>query len=107
MVEIGSDENQTKALELYNSKVKNGEQLSDSELQLLYANLPILVEMRDGKKPLAEVENKDKAEYKNANKARITFVDELIANRGNQKTIKKGGMGLETEDIGLIYGTLV
>ena len=105
LVEIGSDESQTKALEIYNSKVKSGQKLSDSELQLLYSTLPILVEMREGKKPLAEVENKDKTEYKNANKARITFVDELIANGGNQKTIKKGGMGLETEDIGLIYGT--
>lgn len=105
LVETGSDESQVKALEIYNSKVKNGEKLSDSELQLLYSKLPILVEMRDQKKPLAEVENKDKAEYKNANKARIDFVDLLIVNKGNQKTIKKGGMGLETEDIGLIYGT--
>lgn len=49
LVETGSDENQAKALEIYNSKVKNGEKLSDSELQLLYSKLPILVEMRNQK----------------------------------------------------------
>jgi MFS family permease len=105
LVESGTDQSQSKALEIYNSKVKTGEKLSDSELQLLHSKLPILVEMRNEKKPLKEVENKDKTEYKNANKARITFVNQLIAKKGNQKTIKKGGMGLTTEDIGLIYGT--
>ncbi|OXG09695.1 PAT family beta-lactamase induction signal transducer AmpG [Flavobacterium araucananum] len=105
LVESGADQTQTKALELYNSKVKTGEKLSDSELKFLYSKLPIIAEMRAEKKPLLEVEKKDIAEYKSANKARIDFVNQLILSKGNQTTIKKSGMGLDTEDIGLIYGT--
>lgn len=105
LVESGSDENQIKALAVYNSKVTNGEKLSDSELQLLYSKLPISAEMANAKKPLLEVENKDPKEYKNLNKARINFVDQLVTNKGAQKEVLKGGMGLDTEDIGLIYGT--
>lgn len=105
LVESGSDESQAKALAVYNSKVTNGEKLSDSELQLLYSKLPISAEMANAKKPLLEVENKDPKEYKNLNKARINFVDQLVSNKGTQKEVLKGGMGLDTEDIGLIYGT--
>ncbi|MCV9933486.1 MFS transporter [Flavobacterium sp. LS1R47] len=105
LVESGSDESQIKALEVYNSKVTNGEKLSDSELQLLYSKLPISAEMANTKKPLPEIENKDPKEYKNLNKARINFVDQLVTNKGTQKVVLKGGMGLDTEDIGLIYGT--
>ncbi|MES2239332.1 MAG: MFS transporter [Bacteroidota bacterium] len=105
LVELSSDKNQTNALELYNSKVMNGEKLSPSELKLLYSKLPIETEMADAKKPLLEVENKNNEEYKNLNKARIDFVNLLIDKKGTQKTIHKGGMGLETKDIGLIYGT--
>jgi MFS family permease len=105
LVESSSEANESKALELYNLKVKSGEKLSDSELKLMYSKLPILVETRNLKKPLVEVINKDSKEYNNLNKSRIDFVNRLIANKGNQKTIEKGGMGLDTEDIGLIYGT--
>ncbi|MRX67556.1 MFS transporter, PAT family, beta-lactamase induction signal transducer AmpG [Flavobacterium resistens] len=105
LVEKGTDDNQAKALELYNSKVIKGEKLSESELQLLYSKLPILVQMRDEGKLLEEVENKDKIEYEKANKARINFVNELIASKGVQKDIQVGGMGLTTKTIGIIYGT--
>lgn len=105
LVESGSDESQAKALAVYNSKVTKGDKLSDSELQLLYSKLPISAEMANAKKPLLEVENKDQKEYKNLNKARINFVDQLVSNKGTQKEVLKGGMGLDTEDIGLIYGT--
>lgn len=105
LVESGSDESQAKALVVYNSKVVKGDKLSDSELQLLYSKLPISAEMANAKKPLLEVENKDPKEYKNLNKARINFVNQLISNKGTQKEVLKGGMGLDTEDIGLIYGT--
>jgi PAT family beta-lactamase induction signal transducer AmpG len=105
LVESGSDVNETKALELYNQKVKTGKKLDDAELQFLYAKLPLTAETRNAKKPLLETPAKTKDEYINANKARITFVDQLILLKGNEKTIHKGGMGLETEDVGLIYGT--
>ena len=105
LVESASDESQAKALAVYNSKVTSGEKLSDSELQLLYSKLPISAEMANSKKPLLEVENKDLKEYKNLNKSRINFVDQLVLNKGTQKVVLKGGMGLDTEDIGLIYGT--
>ncbi|MCV9926337.1 MFS transporter [Flavobacterium sp. LS1R49] len=105
LVESSSDATESKALEIYNQKVKSGEKLSDSELKLLYSKLPIVAETRKLKKPLAEVENKDNKEYLNLNKSRINFVNQLIVNKGNQITIEKGGMGLDTEDIGLIYGT--
>ena len=105
LIESGSDESQAKALVVYNSKVVKGDKLSDSELQLLYSKLPISAEMANAKKPLTEVENKDPKEYKNLNKARINFVDQLVSNKGAQKEVLKGGMGLDTEDIGLIYGT--
>lgn len=105
LVETPSDENQTKALELYNSKVKTGKKLEQSELQFLYSKLPILTEKEKSKKPLLEVENKNNEEYKNANKARIDFINQLVADKGKQNTIHKGGMGLETEDVGIIYGT--
>lgn len=105
LVEKGTDNNQSKALELYNSKVVKGEKLSESELALLYSKLPILIEMRDQKKLLEEIKNKDKTEYKKANKARISFIDGLIASKGNQKNIEVGGMGLDTKTIGIIYGT--
>jgi MFS family permease len=105
LVETTSDENQTKALELYNSKVKKGEKITASEQQILYSDLPILTVMATSKKTLLEVENKNKDEYQNLNKARIDFVNQLITDKGTQNTIHKGGMGLETEDIGIIYGT--
>lgn len=105
LVESGSDESQAKALAVYNSKVAKGDELSDSELQLLYSKLPISAEMANAKKPLLEVENKDPKEYKNLNKARINFVNQLVSTKGTQKEVLKGGMGLDTEDIGLIYGT--
>lgn len=105
LVESSSDEGQAKALAVYNSKVTHGEKLSDSELQLLYSKLPIVAQMANAKKPLLEVENKDPKEYKNLNKARINFVEQLVSNKGAQKEVLKGGMGLDTEDIGLIYGT--
>jgi len=105
LVESSPDANQTKALELYNSKVKTGEIISPSELKLLYSKLPIVAEMANSKKPLLEVDNKNNEEYKNANKARIDFVNKLITDKG-QNTIHKGGMGLDTEDVGIIYGTL-
>lgn len=111
LVESTTNSDENKALDLYNSKVKNGEKISDSELKVLYAKLPILVQTFEGKKPLAEVTTKDKKpitdkkEYENANAARITFVKQLIESKGIQKKIEKGGMGLTTEDIGLIYGT--
>ncbi|MCD0475275.1 MFS transporter [Flavobacterium sp. EDS] len=105
LVESGSDESQAKALAVYNSKVAKGDKLSDSELQLLYSKLPISAEMANAKKPLLEVENKDPKEYKNLNKARINFVNQLVSTKGTQKEVLKGGMGLDTEDIGLIYGT--
>ncbi|PKB15081.1 MFS transporter [Flavobacterium sp. 5] len=105
LVESSSDDGETKALDLFNLKVKSGEKLSDSELQQLYAKLPISTEMANAKKPLTEVESKDKVEYQNLNKTRIGLINQLITNKGTQKNIPKGGMGLETEDIGLIYGT--
>ncbi|RED26147.1 PAT family beta-lactamase induction signal transducer AmpG [Flavobacterium cutihirudinis] len=105
LVELASDESQVKALDLYNSKVIKGEKLSATELQSLYSNLPILAEMRDQKKLLEEVKKDDKQEYETANKARIDFIKSLIDSKGNQKTIDVGGMGLDTESIGLIYGT--
>ncbi|MGQ7944595.1 MFS transporter [Flavobacterium sp. WC2509] len=105
LVETASEADQTKALELYNSKVKKGEKLAVSELQFLYSKLPIVTEMQDSKKPLLEVENKNTEEYKNANKARIEFINQLVTDKGTQNTIHKGGMGLETEDVGIIYGT--
>lgn len=106
LAESASDVDQTNALELYHSKVKTGEQFSSSELKLLYSKLPIAAEMANSKKPLLEVENKNEEEYKNANKPRIDFINELIANKGTENTIHKGGMGLDTEDVGIIYGTL-
>ncbi|MES2573758.1 MAG: MFS transporter [Bacteroidota bacterium] len=106
LVESPSDADQTKALALYNSKVKAGEKTSSSELKLLYSKLPIVTEMANSKKPLLEVENKNEEEYKNANKARIDFINQLVAAKGTQNTIYKGGLGLDTEDVGIIYGTL-
>jgi len=106
LVEKGSDGNQTKALELFTSKVKKGEKLSDSELQFIYSKLPIEAQMENSKKPIVEVENKNKTEYLNANKARIDFINQLVKDKGTQTTVYKGGLGLETEDVGIIYGTL-
>jgi len=111
LVESAANQDESKALDLFNTKVKKGEKLSDSELQYLYAKLPIVVEEFEGKKPLPEITIKDKKpitdkkEYENANIARIGFVKQLIASKGSLKTIEKGGMGLTTENIGLIYGT--
>lgn len=106
LVESHPDENQAKALKLYHSKIKNAQKLLPSELQLLYSKLPILTEMANGKKPLLEIENKNLKEYNNLNKSRIDFVNQLIATKGVKKTTYKGGLGLETEDVGIIYGTL-
>ncbi|KIC00698.1 beta-lactamase [Flavobacterium sp. JRM] len=105
LVETSSGESQGKALAIYNSKIKTGEKLSDDELKLLYSKLPIQVEKRNSKNLLQEVENKDAKEYRSLNKPRIDFVNQLVTSKGSNKTIEKGGMGLDTEDIGLIYGT--
>ncbi|HSD07142.1 MFS transporter [Flavobacterium sp.] len=106
LVEKSSDEDQAKALALFSSKIKKGEKLSESELQLLYSKLPIEAQMENSKKPLAEVANENKTEYQNANKARIDFINRLVKDKGTQTTVYKGGLGLETEDVGIIYGTL-
>jgi len=105
LVESGADQNESKALEIYNQKVKTGEKLENSELQLLYSKLPIVADTRKEKKPILETQPKKGEEYKKVNEVRIHFVDELITTKGNQATIQKGGMGLDTEDVGLIYGT--
>jgi len=105
LVETSSDLNENKALEIFNTKVKAGVKLEKSELELLYSKLPVVVENRKGKKALAETLPKKNEEYKKVNEARITFIDGLISKNGNQKTIQVGGMGLDTEDVGLIYGT--
>lgn len=105
LVDSGSDADENKALELYNQKIKTGVALESSELQLLYSKLPITVETRKEKKPLAEVSAKNEAEYNKANEVRIKLINELIAAKGDQATFQKGGMGLDTEDVGLIYGT--
>ncbi|MEN2416435.1 MFS transporter [Flavobacterium mesophilum] len=105
LVETSSDLNENKALEIFNTKVKAGIKLEKSELELLYSKLPVVVENRKGKKALAETLPKKNEEYKKVNEARITFIDGLISKNGNQKTIQVGGMGLDTEDVGLIYGT--
>lgn len=105
LVESSADQNESKALEIYNQKVKTGEKLENSELQLLYSKLPIVADTRKEKKPILETQPKKGEEYKKVNEVRIHFVDELITTKGNQATIQKGGMGLDTEDVGLIYGT--
>lgn len=106
LVESSLDADQLKALELYSSKVKTGEKISSSELKLLYSKLPIVSEMANSRKPLLEVEKKNNKEYKDANKDRINFINQLVRVKGTQNTIYKGGMGLDTEDVGIIYGTL-
>ncbi|KAF2330486.1 MFS transporter [Flavobacterium ginsenosidimutans] len=105
LVQKTADLDEKKALYLYNTKVKAGIKLEASELQLLYSKLPIVADTRKEKKPVLETQPKKGEEYKKVNEARINFVDELITTNGNQATIHKGGMGLETEDVGLIYGT--
>ncbi|WP_281234788.1 MFS transporter [Flavobacterium gelatinilyticum] len=105
LVETSSDLNENKALEIFNTKVKAGIKPEQSELQLLYSKLPVVVENRNGKKAVAEIQPKKNEEYKKVNEARIRFIDELISKKGNQKTVQVGGMGLDTEDVGLIYGT--
>lgn len=105
LVEASSDQNENNALALYNQKVKTGQTLTNSELQLLYSKLPLKAQTRNEKKPLLETKAKTETEYKKANDVRIKIIDKLISSKGNQEVLQKGGMGLDTEDVGLIYGT--
>lgn len=105
LVEISKDPEETKALDLFNSKIKTGDAISSTEMQFLVSNLPIVTEMSNSKKPLLEVKTKEQAEYNIANKVRINFINAMITHKGKENVIHNGGMGLETEDVGIIYGT--
>ncbi|MWB95467.1 MFS transporter [Flavobacterium sp. GA093] len=105
LVESVANKNEENALKLFSTKVKSGDQLTASELQLLYSSLPIQSVGRDSKKPLKEIIEKNEVEYNKANKPRIDFINHLVEHKGSSTEIEQNGMGLETEDVGLIYGT--
>ncbi|MEO7978761.1 MFS transporter [Flavobacterium sp.] len=105
LVETTTDQKESKALELFSSKIKKGEQLSKSELKVIYSSLPIQGIGRNTKKRLEEKVEPSPTEYQKANKPRIDFINHVIENKGNSTVVERNGMGLETEDVGLIYGT--
>lgn len=106
LVDFASNENQGKALELYYNKAKTNQDITKEDRQFLYANLPLIARMGNNTKPLLEVASEDPKEYQKLNRDRINAIKALIEKHTNQKTFYKGGLGLETEDVGIIYGTL-
>jgi MFS family permease len=107
LVESSSNNLQLKALNIYNSKIKQGLKTSHTELELLYTELPI-VSIKANENILIDTKStvKDINTFnKEVKPSRIKIIDKFIAVKGDLKAIPKGGMGLDTQDVGLIYGT--
>ena len=108
LVENQAEKLQTSALEIFNLKVEKGINLKDSEKELLYSYLPITAVMENKKVPLdtKPTNTIDIDKFNSDIKPnRISLIDKLLKSNGDFKIIKKNGMGLTTEDVGIIYGT--
>jgi MFS family permease len=108
LVETPSNEQQLSALNIFNSKVKKGIKLTDSEMDSLYSYLPISAVMQNKSTPLdtKPTNTSDIDKFNTDIKPnRVTLIDKLIKSNGDFIVIKKDGLGLTTEDVGIIYGT--
>ncbi|WP_367752537.1 MFS transporter [Flavobacterium sp. WC2430] len=108
LAESTSNTQQLNALHIFNSKVKTEIKTSEAELELMYSSLPIVALMENEKK-LLETKPSNIIDIDKFNKdikpSRIKLIDKLVTNKGNFNAIKKGGIGLTTESVGIIYGT--
>ncbi|KFC57811.1 beta-lactamase [Flavobacterium gilvum] len=108
LVEKPNDVQQLNALNIFNTKVKKGIYLSIPEKNLLYYYLPITSVMRNENIPFdtKPVNKNDIHKFdKDVKPKRAILIDILIKSKGDLNAIKKNGMGLATEDVGIIYGT--
>ena len=108
LVENRTEKSQVDALEIFNLKIKKGIKLTDSEMDSLYSYLPITAVMENKNVLLDTKPTKanDIEKFNTDTKPnRKTLIDKLVKSNGDLNVIKKNGLGLTTEDVGIIYGT--
>ncbi len=97
---------QKAALQSYHAIIKNGGEVSKTELELIYSELPILAIMQNEKTvlDLKKIPKTDVTTYNDVMSKRTKFIDELIKEKDNSNAIPKKGMGISNMDYGIIYG---
>ena len=106
LYESTTNAKQKAALQSYHDIIKNGGEVSKTELELIYSELPILAIMQNEKTvlDLKKIPKTDVTTYNDVMSKRTKFIDELIKEKDNSNAIPKKGMGISNMDYGIIYG---